>query len=224
MSDPKQQSSLNLPDVEKMTPAELLQIAGRLTIKSWLILVGLIVMIGAGAFRLGWSYRNGSLPGFAYVLHVGDNSPIEEREQSEDEATFKDSYSNLIDWQTLRAISAGIADHHPDGLGSYLEISASLLAQVRATRGSASFLAGAKQISVRITATDPDTLDLKWEESPSIVRRIASDAGYDISDDELRLVNANLNRTQFAYLDDEMQHAVIYRNIDGHFGLTIEDG
>ena len=53
MSDPKQQSSVNLPDVEKMTPVELLRIAGRLTLKSWLILVGLIVMIAVGGFRLG---------------------------------------------------------------------------------------------------------------------------------------------------------------------------
>ena len=224
MHDPDKQShsSIELYDVNKLTLAGLLRLVKRFTIGSWIVLIGLIITFILSIFWIGWGYRDGSLPKIAYILHEGTNSSLIEQRKREERIEFESTYSEFVDWQTLHAIASGIEEDRPDGLETPFEIATSLLAQVRSTRGSASFLSGTEEISVAIKRTS-DGFSFEWNHESSIVRRIANDAGYDLSDDELRLVNANLNRSQFAYLDDAMEHAVIYRDLDGSFGLVIRD-
>lgn len=224
MNNPDKQppSSIELYDVNKLTLVDLLRLVKRFTIGSWIVLIGLIITLTLSMFWIGWGYRDGSLPTVAYILHEEINSPIIEKIKREEMIEFENSYSEFVDWQTLQSIATGIEEYQPDGLETSIEIAASLLAQVRSTRGSASFLSGTEEISVVIKKI-PDGFRFEWSHESSIVRRIANDAGYNLSDDELRLVNANLNRFQFAYLDDEMERAVIYRNLDGGFGLVIRD-
>lgn len=224
MNDPDKQSpsSIELGDVSKLTLVDLLRRVKRFTTGSWIVLINSIITLTLSIFWIGWGYRDGSLPKISYILHEETNSPLIEKRKREEMIEFESTYSEFVDWQTLQAIAAGIEEYRPDGLETPFEIATSLLAQVRSTRGSASFLSGNEEISVMIKRTS-DGFSLEWNHESSIVRRIANDAGYDLSDDELRLVNANLNRSQFAYLDDAMEHAVIYRDLDGSFGLVIRD-
>lgn len=221
-SEDERAEPIELSDANALTPRQLLMLAGRFTIGSWLTVVGTLIALVVGAFGVGWSYRDGSAPEFAYFLHQGSPTPYEEKIRRENQEAFAESYSNLVNWRTLQAIAAGIAEDSPDGLESKFEIVASLLAQVRSTRGSAAFLAGDTEIKVQLNRSD-DGFELKWSEGPSIVPRVAKDAGYMLSDDELRLVNSNLNWAQFSYLDDALERAVIYRELDGTFGLVIRD-
>lgn len=206
----------------RLTPGELVRLLGRLSVGSWLTVLGLTGAVIVGAVSVGWQYRGGSLPEFAYVLHPAKPTPYEAQIDREREAQFASDYSEIVNWQTLQAISASIADNEPDGLETIFEIAASLLAQVRTTRGSATFLSGDEQLSVRIRRT-PDGFELDWQEEVSILRRIARDAGYELTDEDVRLHNSNLNWAQFTYLDDAMQHAVVYRDLDGSFGLVVRD-
>lgn len=105
---------------------------------------------------------------------------------------FESVYSEFVNWQTLQAIAAGIEEYRPDGLETTLEIVTSLLAQVRSTRGIASFLFGTEEISVVIKRVT-EGLRFEWKHESSVVHRIVNDAGYNLSDDELRLVNVNLH-------------------------------
>ena len=224
MNDPAKQSpsSIELYDVNKLTLVDLLRLVKRFTIGSWIVLIGLIITLTLSIFWIGWGYRDGSLPAVVYTIHEEMNSPLTEKIKREETIEFESTYSEFVDWQTLQSIAAGIEEERPDGLETTFEIVTSLLAQVRSTRGSASFLSGTEELSLVIKKI-PDGFRFEWSHKSSIVRRIANDAGYNLSDDELRLVNANLNRSQFAYLDDAMERAVIYRNLDGGFGLVIRD-
>jgi hypothetical protein len=213
---------VDLGDVNKLTPRALLAVLRRLTLGSWLLLLGLIGAGLAGAFGFGVGYQTGTLPGFSYALHPTSPTPAQRRVARDAEADFAAAYSDFVDWQTLRAISANVAMKQPDGLDGPFEIAASLLAQVRATRGYAAFLSGDEQIAVTIKRT-PDGFELEWNESSSILRRIAQDAGYTLSDEDVVLHNSNLNWAQFTYLDDAMERAVIYRDLDGDFGLVIRE-
>lgn len=215
-------SPIDIPEIRKLTPLALLKLAERLSLGSWLTVVGLLTALIVGSYSLGYGYRDGTLPQLAYSLHGAGPTPREARIHREEEAAFTADYSELVNWRTLEAVASGIAEDNPDGLTSPYEIAASLLAQVRATRGSAAFLAGNEQISVKITRTE-DGFGLEWDRKPSLVPRIASDAGYALTDAELRTANSNLNWAQFSYLDDAMQHAVIYRDLDGSFGLVLRD-
>jgi hypothetical protein len=212
---------VDLRSWDSLTPSSLWLLIGRLTIGSWVLVIGTM----AGLFAAGWSlsaaYFGGWLPSYSYAFHNDGISPRDQRVLRNREDAFRLRYSDLVDWQKLSAIVRGIEEDRPDGLETPFEIAASLLAQVRSTRGTAYFLAGDTQHSVTIELTRDGEAQLEWEQDNSIIPRIAADAGYNLSDDELRTINANLNWAQFSYLDDEMEHAVIYRGVDGSLGLVI---
>ena len=224
MDDPDKQSpsSIELVDVSRLTLVDLLRRVKRFTTGSWIVLISSIITLTLSIFWIGWGYRDGSLPKIAYILHEEINSPLIEKRKREEMVEFENTYSKFVDWQKLQVIVTEIEGYRPDGLETPLEIATSLLAQVRSTRGSASFLSGTEEISVVIKRIS-DGFSFEWDHKSSIVRKIANNAGYDLSDDELRLVNANLNRSQFAYIDGAMEHAVIYRNLDGNFELVMNN-
>lgn len=206
---------------QDLTPIALLRFARRWTIQSWLFVLGTLIAIMCASWSAGYAYRAGTLPEVAYTLENPESSPRAERLHREQVESFSQSYDNLMDWQTLRAIASSIAKEKPDGLLSEFEIVASLLAQIRVTRGEAHFFAGEKDHVLYIKRGD-GAFNFDWDVSDSIVRRIARDAGYELSDEELRVANSNLNWAQFTYLDDAMKHAVIYRDLDGTLGLIMQ--
>ena len=218
----KRKATIDVSDIQKLTPRTLLGLCGRLSVISWFMIFGLNISLILGAFDLGFRYCDGSLPEFAYLFQNEGETLIDRKKQREEKSDFKSNYSELVNWRILKSISAGIAKDHPDGLHTELEIATSLLAQVRATRGSAEFLAGEERIIVNIKQSD-NGFELEWDNKPSIVRQIAKDAGYELTDEELSTTNSNLNWAQFSYLDDEMEHSVIYRDIDGSLGLLIRE-
>ncbi|MBM3545465.1 MAG: hypothetical protein FJX54_00820 [Alphaproteobacteria bacterium] len=194
-----------------------------MTIASWLLVGGLTAALATSAFGLGWAFRDGSLPAFAYAFQDEATSPATERAERMAADAFDGRYSELVDWRKLQALAGSIEKYRPDGLEDPYRIAASLLAQVRATRGTASFLAGEDEISLRVTAS-PGSFDFQWDQRPSIIRRIARDAGHaSLSERELRIVNSNLNWAQFSYLDDAMRRAVVYRQMNGNLGLLIRE-
>ena len=77
MNNPDKQSpsSIDLHDVNKLTLVDLLRLVKRFTIGSWFVLIGLIITLTLSIFWIGWSYRDGSLPTVAYILHEEINSP-----------------------------------------------------------------------------------------------------------------------------------------------------
>jgi hypothetical protein len=205
---------------QDLTPIALLRFARRWTVQSWLFIIGALIAIVCASWSAGYAYRAGALPEVAYALEESESSPRTERLHRERIDGFSQSYGNLMDWQTLRAIASSIAKDKPDGLSSDFEIVASLLAQVRGTRGEAHFLAGEKDHVLTIIRGD-GAFNFEWDVSDSIVRRIAKDAGYELTDEQLQVANSNLNWAQFTYLDDAMKHAVIYRDIDGTLALVL---
>lgn len=207
-------------DWQKLTPLDLLRFARQWSIKSWLFVIGVAAALSFGSWSAGSAYQSGQLPEIAYALEDPGRSPLSRRLRLEREEQFANNYGELVDWQKLRPVARGIAEDRPDGLVSEFEIAASLLAQIRATRGEARFLAGTTEHIVRLTPAE-GTLELEWEQGQSIVPGIARDAGYELTEDELKIANTNLNWAQFTYLDDAMEHAVIYRDLDGALNLTI---
>lgn len=77
--------------------------------------------------------------------------------------------------------------------------------------------------SVQINAEEDGSFKFAWDDKPSPVRGIANDAGYNLSEAQLKIVNSNLNWAQFSYLDDAMQRAVILQDLEGNFGLILRD-
>jgi hypothetical protein len=206
---------------QDLTPIALLRFARRWTVQSWLFVLGILIAIVCGSWSAGYAYRAGTLPEVAYALEGSDGSPRAERLRREQVDSFSQDYGNLVDWRTLRVIASSIAKDKPDGLSSEFEIAASLLAQIRGTRGEAHFLAADKDHALTIVRGD-GAFSFEWEVSDSIVRRIAKDAGYDLTDEQLQVANSNLNWAQFTYLDDAMKHAVIYRDLEGTLGLIMQ--
>lgn len=207
-------------DWQKLTPLEILRFARQWSLKSWLFLAGGMTALLVSAWSAGYSYRAGVLPEFAYVLEVGPASPLQLRKRLEAEDRFARNYDLIVDWRKLRPIAAGIMKDRPDGLDTEFEVAASLLAQIRATRGEARFLAGETEHRVRL-APDAGSVGLEWDEGPSLIPRIARDAGYDLTEEELRIANGNLNWAQFTYLDDAMEEVLIHRSLDGSLSLTM---
>lgn len=208
-------------DWQDLTPRDLLRFSRRWTLRSWLFVVGVVAAIVSVSWSTGYAYRAGSLPSWVYFLENSNDSPLSERNWHDAQQQFALHYDQLMSWQKLRAIAAGIAKDAPDGLKDEFEIVASLLAQVRGTRGEAHFLAGDVDYVVRVKPADGE-IAFEWDKSSSIVKQIALDAGYELSEDEIRKANSNLNWFQFTYLDDAMRHAMIYRGLDGGLNLTIQ--
>lgn len=211
---------IDLKRWDSITPFQFVSLARRLTIASWLMLLGVFVGTFGLGLTFGTAYIEGQLPQWAYLLEEPGHSPRDKRLDAEHQERFVVNYGRIVDWQTLSALANSIAMHRPDGLDGSFETAVSILAQVRGTRGTAYFLSGETQLALTVDF-DSEAINFEWEERPSIIPRVAADAGYELSDDELRTVNSNLNWAQFSYLDDAMKHAVVFRELDGSFRLTL---
>lgn len=218
MSEP----AIDIADLKDLTPVTAMRLLSRLSLSSWLGVIALTAALVSGSASIGYSYRNGTLPELAYNIAKPDVDPREERLKSETIAEFEESFSDLVDWKKLSAISANVADMNPDGLDTIDAIVTSLLSQVRASRGTASFLAGDQQLLIQITRED-QKFNLEWDNSPSPIARIAHDAGYNLNPDELSAINTQLNQAQFAYFDDAKKRAVVYKSLDGGYGLVVNN-
>lgn len=75
-TDKQSPSSIELYDVNKLTPVGLLRLVKRFTIWSWIVLISSIITLTLSIFWIGWGYQDGSLPTVAYILHEGINSPL----------------------------------------------------------------------------------------------------------------------------------------------------
>lgn len=221
-SEGAKNATIDLSNIRALTPKQLLWLMRRLTINSWLICTSLLFGLAVGAFVMGWSYREGTLPEAVYAIHADAMTHRDEKAAREQDANFDAAFSDLMNWRTLQSIAAGISEEQPDGLESPFEVAVSLLNQFKTSRGFAAFLSGDREVTVQIQPTE-DGFSLSWDRHPSRIKRIAQDAGYSLSSEEVRLHNTNLNWAQFSYLDDGMEHAVIFRNLDGTLSLTIRE-
>lgn len=63
MNDPDKQSpsSIELYDVNKLSPVGLLRLVKRFTIGSWIVLISSIITLTLSIFWIEWGYRDGSL-------------------------------------------------------------------------------------------------------------------------------------------------------------------
>jgi hypothetical protein len=218
----KDEPAIDIADLKDLTPVTAVRLLGRLSLGSWLGVIAITSALVAGSASIGYSYRDGTLPGLIYDIIKPDIDPREERVKSETVAEFEDGFWDLVDWQKLSAISATIAEVNPDGLDTTDAIITSLLAQVRASRNSASFLAGDRQLTLKMTLKDQH-VNLEWDNLPSPVERIAQNAGYNLDAEDVSAINTRLNQAQFAYFDDAKKHAVVYKSFDGGYGLVINE-
>ena len=211
---------IDLTQWKRFTPRQILSLAGRLSLGSWLLCLAVIGGLSIGAFLLGQAYSAGVLPKFAYALHGEGPTPQEKKDELDRQASFKTLYSKFVNWQTLRALAGSISAHQPDGLDTPIEIAVSVLSQVRSSGGTATFLSGESQLTMTAAITEEE-MSFEWDEKPSIIPRIFNDAGYPPNAEDIRKANANLNRNGFAYLDSAMEHAVIYRGPDGSLHMNL---
>lgn len=217
-----QRVPIDLTEWKRFTPRQILSLAGRFSLGSWLLSLAVIGGLSIGSFLLGQAYSAGVLPKISYALHGEGPTPQEKKDELDRQASFKTLYSEFVNWQTLQALAGSILAHQPDGLETPIEIAVSLLSQVRSSGGTASFLSGDTQVTVTAAITGEE-ISFEWDERPSIIARIFNDAGYPPNAEDIRKANANLNRNGFAYLDSAMQHAVIYRSPDGSLHMTLRE-
>lgn len=208
-------------DISKWKKLTLGQLMRRLSLGSWILIATFTVGLSGAMFTLGKAFR--VLPD-ALETRPSMTIPAENEKASQDvHDTFGELYGNIVDWQTLQVLARGIAEHQPDGLETSMDIAASMLSQVRSSGGTASFLFGLNELTMTATIAE-DEISFEWDERASLIPRIVEDAGYPpLSQEDLQKVNVNLNRNGFAYLDADMEHAVIYRNNDGGLSLTLRE-
>lgn len=167
-----------------------------------------------------------TLPPWPYAFADPESRPKPQREHRIREAAFREHDGELSHWATLGPIVKGITEDRPDGLATPFEVAASfkvaasLLAQLSATRGQATFLSGSTETTVRI-AVDADHMNPDWDEGRSLIPRIALDAGYELSDAELRTVSSNIHFAGFSPFDDATERAVVLRDLDGELRLLV---
>ena len=209
--------SIDITEWKRLTLGQLIK---RLSLRSWALIATFTVGLSGAMFALGQA-----VPALPNVIETrpSTTSPENKPTPRVQNDTFGDLYGNIVDWNTLQAVARGIAEHRPDGLETPIDIAASMLSQVRSSGGTASFLYGEEELTMTATITE-DEISFEWDEKPSLIPRIVEDAGYQpLSPTDLEKVNMNLNRNGFAYLDAAMEHAVIYRNIDGTLGLILRE-
>ena len=213
------ENSIDIKDWKSLTLGQLIR---RLSLGSWVLIVTFIVVLSGAMFGLGKAFP--VLPVLPTVIETPQSTTSQDKDGNiprDEHDTFSDLYGNIVNWKTLQALARGIAEHQPDGLETSMDIAASMLSQLRSSGGTASFLFGVDQLTMTATIAE-DEISFEWDERPSLIPGIAEDAGYtQLSPEDLKEVNANLNRNGFAYLDADMEHAVIYRNIDGTLSLTL---
>lgn len=209
--------SIDITEWKRLTLGQLIK---RLSLRSWVLIVTFTIGLSGAMFALGRA-----VPTLPTVIETRPSTtPPENKPTSRDQHdAFSELYGNIIDWDTLQAVARGIAEHQPDGLETSIDIVASMLSQVRSSGGTASFLFGEEELTMTATITE-DEISFEWNEKPSLIPRIVEDAGYQpLSPKDLEKANKSLNRNGFAYLDAAMEHAVIYRNVDGTLGLILRE-
>jgi hypothetical protein len=187
-----------------------------LTIGAMATIGGLAGSLAAGAFAAGLSFGSGLLPIWSYDLLGIHPNPAVQRAAAERASAFNASYSRLIDAEILKPVARGIAKDSPNGLEDEEAIIASLLSQVRSTGGQAVFLAGPTEhrLSIRFSA---ESIHFDWDEQPSLVPRILADARLQANDGLLRRTNAELNRSMFSHVSDNI---TILREPSGSLSMT----
>jgi hypothetical protein len=196
-------------EVDKLTLRELLRLGSRLTLASALALVGALgAAVGLGAALESW------------------RSDAEvERRASEAEAAFltrEEAFGDAFVQRfvdepgVMMPLARNIARLRPDGLERPYEIIASMLWQLRASRGSAEFLSGDKAHRMTV-AFEPNSIKLGWDETSNLVPEILANVGAPATPEDLRKHNSNLNWAGYTRTD----HGVtIVRGPDGGLSVT----
>lgn len=196
----------------RLTPRSLVRLLTRLTIGSWLLVLGAIGTGTAASFAAGLAFGTGQFSSDLYkTLGVSPN-PAQERMARERRERFRDAYaSRIADDNVLRPLVRGILTDRPDGLPDEASVRASLLAQLALSGGTARFLAGETSHGLEIRVEE-DRLAFEWPETPSVVPKILADRRIPYDKVTLRRINADLNRIGLARISGD---SVIVRLDDG---------
>ena len=191
-------------DHEDFTIGQILRALGRLKLKSAVGLAGILAVAGGGVYTLGVANGSSAARSDAHVM--AGAAAVE----------FADGFAvQFVDRQVLQALVPDIQSESPDGLGSYEEVMASLLWQVKSQNGFAEFLSGEKSIAVDVSFEE-ESVQLDWDRRSNLLLRIADNVGVALDDSSLRQLNAELNVLGVAWLD-EFNYVV--RGVDG--GLRV---
>lgn len=192
------------------------------------ILLGVALAAVVAGFQMGAAYVRGTAPAALYAAAPTERTLLnaQHRIQSlsaalNQQTDFADRYRELVPWPALSRIADSILAEGPDGLTNRFDAAAAFLAQIRSTGRIASFFAGDREVRVLVRFEAGGGIGFDWHTVPSPLPSIAADAGYRLTEPQLRAVNAQLNRALFAYLDPAFEHALIHRELDGDLRLTL---